>query len=407
MRLVFINRFYWPDTPATGQLLTDLAEYMAQHGHEVVVLCSHPGHTAVPASEERRGVRIQRIRSLRSNQPGLTGKTLDFGSFYIFALWRLLFTATRDSTIVAMTDPPLLGLGAWMVAGLRRARLIHWVQDIYPELAIELAGQGWLRALCPARNLAWRRASGCVTLGAQMMGVLASAGVPVSNRTIIPNWAPIGLEAQPRRDPAAKRWGLAGKFIVAYSGNLGRVHDLEPVLAVADALRDDPEVAFVFVGHGAQRDALEADAHRRGLSNVSFHEPQPRAALGGSLGMADIHLVTLRPGCESLVFPSKLYGVAAVGRPVLFIGPPDCEVARIVREAGLGATAGRDDTTAIVRSIRRLRDDAQEWTRCAAAAVRFAEANQFGIAAARWRSVVEKVGDRRPASLSSTTLAVP
>jgi glycosyltransferase involved in cell wall biosynthesis len=335
------------------------------------------------------------------------GKAVELASFFFGALWRLLFTASRDTTVIALTDPPLLGLGAWVVAGIRRARLIHWVQDIYPELAIELAGQSWLRATRPLRNLAWRRASGCVTLGIQMAEQLAAAGVPPSQRAIIPNWAPLGLEPQPRVSSASNRWGLPKEtFIVAYSGNLGRVHDLEPVLAVAEALRDDTSVAFVFVGHGAQRTELEAAVAHRRLSHVSFHAPQPRAALAQSLAAADVHLVTLRPGCERLVFPSKLYGITAVGRPVVFIGPVTSEVARVVRDAGLGVTADRDDVVAVVRGIRRLKENADAWKECADNAVRFAEAHHFSVAASQWRRLIEQTGPCGPASLASP-LAVP
>jgi glycosyltransferase involved in cell wall biosynthesis len=407
MRLVFVNRFYWPDTPATGQLLTDLAEFMARHGHEVHVICSHPNHDNVPTREEHHGVRILRVRSMRLNQSGFMGKAVDLASFFFGALWRLLFTARRDTTVIALTDPPLLGLGAWVVAGIRRARLIHWVQDIYPELAIELAGQSWLRAVRPLRNLAWRRATRCVTLGTQMAEQLAAAGVPPAQRSIIPNWAPLGLEPQPRVSSGTERWGLPKEiFIVAYSGNLGRVHDLEPVLAVANALRDDTSVAFVFVGHGAQRAELEAAAMQRRLSNVSFHAPQPRAALAPSLAAADVHLVTLRPGCERLVFPSKLYGITAVGRPVIFIGPVASEVAEVVRNSGLGVTADRDDITAVVRGIRRLKDSGDTWKECAANAGRFAEAHHFSVAAAQWRRLIEQPATFGPASLSPP-LAVP
>src|SRR5207237_1247771 len=152
---------------------------------------------------------------------------------------------------------------------------------------------------------------GCVTLGSDMAAVLADAGVAVKKISLAPNWAPAGLAPASANAAAALRdeWGLREKFVVAYSGNLGRVHDLDPVLDLADALRADARIAFVFVGSGAQRAALEAAATRRGLANVHFRPPQPRARLAESLAVGDVHLVTLRPDCARYVFPSKLYGV--------------------------------------------------------------------------------------------------
>src|SRR5206468_3558862 len=111
------------------------------------------------------------------------------------------------------------------------------------------------------------------------------------------------------------------------------------------------------IGDGAQRAELEAEAARRGLPNVSFFPTQPRAQLAETLGVGDLHLVTLRPGCERLVFPSKLYGIAAVDRPVLFIGPPDCEIARIVATNGLGIIATRDDVPETAARILQLAHD--------------------------------------------------
>ena len=392
MRAIFINRFYWPDEPATAQLLTDLAEALAARQLAVVVITSHPASPAVPAEETRRGVRILRVRGSRwAGRLGLVGKAADYGSFYVAALWRLALTAQRGDLVVAMTDPPLLGVGAWAIAGLRRTRLVHWAQDIYPELAIELAGQRWLRVLRPLRNLAWRRADRCVTLGADMAAVFAEAGVSGDKLSVAPNWAPAGLTPQPARSADALRtaWGLTDKFVVAYSGNLGRVHDLTPVLAVAEALREEPRIAFVFIGAGAQRGALQADASRRGLSNIQFRPAQPRTHLAAALALGDVHLVTLLPGCARYVFPSKLAGVAAVGRPVVFIGPRDSEIARLVTapQRAFGYAFDRADTAAIAAALRTLAHDPAACTRLGSAAAGFAAGTGTAAsAAARWHA---------------------
>ncbi len=404
MRLIFVNRFYWPETPATGQLLADLAEFMARQGYAVEVICSHPGGTTLPASEVRHGVSIHRVRSTRSANSSLRHKALDFATFYLRALVRLVALADRKSIIVNLTDPPLLGIGAAVVAGLRGSRLIHWIQDIYPELAIELAGQHWLRVIRPLRDMAWRSAEHCVTLGTEMDACLDAAAVPGARRTVIENWSPVGVTRMPRADnsPTRKNLGLTGKFVVGYSGNLGRVHDLEPILAIAEKLRDQADITFVFVGGGPQRDALESEARRRSLPNVVFHSTRSREDLGDSLASADVHLVTLRPGCERLVFPSKLYGSAAVGRPILFVGPPGSEVAQLVRQHEMGFAGSRDDIDGLAAAICRLRDDPPAWQTCADGAARFAATRSFAVASSRWRSVIDAT-----AGFDSLTLASP
>jgi glycosyltransferase involved in cell wall biosynthesis len=293
--------------------------------------------------------------------------------------------------VIAKTDPPLLGVTAAVVTFARGARLFHWAQDIYPELAIELGGASWLKLLRPLRNWAWRRADGCLTLGTDMAGVLAQAGVDREKIFVSSNWAPAGLKPTP---PSAalelrREWALEDKFVVAYSGNLGRVHDLEPVLDLAEAMRSDPHVAFLFVGSGAQRVALENLAHQRGLANVQFRPPQPRARLAESLAVGDVQLVTVRPGCERYVFPSKFYGITAVGRPVIFIGPRDCELARLIREQGFGWACERTEIAALAATIRMLAGDPATCKELGARAARFASENGgLTQASALWARVV-------------------
>lgn len=396
VRLVFLNRFYWPDEPATAQLLTDLAEELARRGHEVVVITSHPGSPVVPHKETRRGVRILRVRTPRKLLPGVAGKALAYFTFFVGALWRALWTVRGGDALVALTDPPLIGVGAWLVAGARGAHLVHWAQDIYPEIAITLAGQRWLRVLKPLRNLAWRRADACITLGTDMASILSAAGVAPARLHLSPNWAPAGLAPQPADAAAPLRaaWGLTGKFVVAYSGNLGRVHDLFPVLAVAAELRDDPGIAFVFIGHGAQRRALEAEAAQRGLTNVQFRPPQPRAQLAATLALGDVHLVTMLPGCETLVFPSKLYGIAAVARPVLVIAPAGCELAQLVTTHHFGRAFTRDEPAAIAAALRTLRADPTLCAQLGQAAAVFSGGNDDRAAADRWESALAASGVR-------------
>jgi colanic acid biosynthesis glycosyl transferase WcaI len=394
-RVIFLNRFYWPEEPATAQLLGDLAQALAGRGLEVIVITSAAGPAGPPRRETHQGVTILRVRGTRWAHTGLPGKAADYTSFHVGALWRLLRTARRGDRVVALTDPPLLGIGAWLAARLRGARIFHWVQDIFPEVAVILTGHRWLAVWQPLRNLAWRRSDGCVTLGADLAAVLAQAGVAPARITVLPNWAPAGLGPAPAAAVADLRaaWLLEGQFVVAYSGNLGRVHDLGPVLDVAAALRDDTSIAFVFIGAGAQRASLEAGALQRGLRNVHFQMPQPRGRLATTLALGDVHLVTLLPGCERCVFPSKLYGVAAAGRPVIFIGPPGCEVARQVTGGGLGLAFARSEVAAIADAIRQLRADPDRVRRLGAAAGEFGREHAGPArATAAWEQLLATAG---------------
>jgi hypothetical protein len=403
MALIFINRFYWPDEPATAQLLTDLAEGLAATGEHMTVITSHNGQADLPGDERHRGVHILRVRSTRWGVKNLAGRALDFTAFSLGALVRLARIARTGDTVVVMTDPPLLAILATPLARWRGARVVHWVQDIYPELAVALTGAKWLRILRPLRDRAWRRAIACVVPGDDMAGYLTGRGV--EKVAIIPNWAPAGLAPMPPGAAGALRdaWGLRGKFIAAYSGNLGRVHDLMPLLDTAAALQTETDIVFVFIGDGAQRGALETEAQKRGLRNVRFFPAQPRTQLAETLALGDVHFVTLRAGCEPLVFPSKLHGIAAVGRPVLFVGPRECALARLVAGRGMGAVFAREETALLAEAIRSLHGDTTRRRAWSEAAEKFhREAGGVERAVADWRKLLHTADTSLPLSGSNS-----
>ncbi|HWA07883.1 MAG TPA: glycosyltransferase family 4 protein [Opitutaceae bacterium] len=375
MRVVFVNRFYWPEEPATAQLLTDLAQALAARGHSITVITSRASGS--PSREVHVGVEIRRVVRTRWGRRSLFGRAIDFMAFLLAASWCLVRTVGRQDVVVAMTDPPLLGLVVSAAVWLKSARCLHWVQDVYPEVAVALSGAPGLRIFGGGvrllRNLSWKSSAGCVALGHDMAALIAQAGVPPERIAIIPNWSPAGLDVPSSSAVAEcrRRWGLEDRFVAAYSGNLGRVHDLGPVLSVAELLRDDARIAFLFVGGGAQRAPLEQFARERGLSNVRFEPAQPRQQLAAALAAGDVHFVTLHAACAALVFPSKFYGIAAVGRPVFFIGPPESEPARLVEEHDMGRAFSRGETSAIAAALTQLATDHARWQQLAANAATF------------------------------------
>jgi hypothetical protein len=392
-RVIFVNRFYWPEEPATAQLLADLAPTLVEAGRQVAVIASHPGRIDRAVAENHRSVSIVRVRGSRPGKNHLPHRALDFVTFMLGARQAVAALAQPGDLLVAMTDPPLLDVALAGFARRKNLRLIHWIQDVFPEIA-EVIGHPFVGVFRGARDRAWRAADACVVLGEDMAAHVRRSGVPSEKIRIIPNWAPLGLAPTPPDAPevAALRraWGLEGKFIVTYSGNLGRVHDFSAITPLAEALRDEPQIAIVFIGDGAQRAALESDVRARGLRNVRFFPAQPRAQLATTLALGDAHLVTLRADCASLVFPSKLYGIAAVGRPVLFLGAPDCEVARLVTRNGFGRAFAPCDVSAQAATIRMWRDDPARCVALDAAAVRFSDrAGGLHHAGTQWRALIE------------------
>ena len=369
MRVIFLNRYFYPDHSATSQMLSDLAFFLAGAGHEVYVVTSCQRYDDAAANLPRRaridGVEVQRVRTTRFGRDNLVGRAADYATFYLAAGWRLWRIARAGDVIVAKTDPPLISVVAAMVARWRGARLVNWVQDVFPEVAEALgvralAGPqaGLLRRL---RNAAFRSAAANVVLSERMAAVVERAGAPAGRIRVIPNWA--DMEAirpvAAANNPLRRDWELAGKFVVCYSGNMGRVHEFGTILDAAQLLSTrEATIAFLFIGGGAQRGTIDDEVRRRGLANVQFRPYQDRAGLSFSLGVGDVHLVSQRPEVEGFVFPSKLYGILAAGRPLVFIGDREGEIGVMVERERIGVALRQGDAAGLADQLVRLAGDA-------------------------------------------------
>jgi colanic acid biosynthesis glycosyl transferase WcaI len=318
-------------------MLSDLAFHLAERGWHVEVVTSRQRYddaaARLPARETVRGVTVTRVWSSSFGRAFLPGRAVDYATFYASAFVALFRKANRDTTLVALTDPPLISVIAAIAALLRRAALVNWTQDLFPEVA-EALGMRSLRVLRGIRNWSLRRAKANVALGDLMAARLPRAAV-------IHNWADASLHPIEQSHD---------RFIVGYSGNLGRAHDASTMLAAMRALRDDSSIEFLVTGGGAQLDVIRNEH----LSNVRFAGYAPREKLSESLSASDAHLVTLQPSLEGLILPSKFYGILAVGRPVLFAGSADGELARIIRKYECGIVIESGDGAGLARCIREL-----------------------------------------------------
>ena len=402
-RIIFLNRFFFPDHSATSQMLTDLAFHLAASGSDVRVVTSRQRydepHADLPETESIGGVAIHRISTTRYGRSALIGRGLDYLSFYNAAFRWVLAGGKPGDVLVAKTDPPLLSVAAMQAAKRRGLYLINWVQDLYPEVAAAL-GVPFVkglpgRVLIRLRDASLRAADVNVVVGERMATIVRDHGISSERVRVIQNWCD-DEEIRPLAhcdNPLRGEWGLGDRFIVGYSGNLGRGHEFETVLAAAERLRGDPRLCFLFIGGGNKFSELACAVRERGLDHLFRFLPyQERRTLRLSLGVPDIHLVSLRPELEGLIVPSKLYGIAAAGRPIAAITASDGEIAELVKRHDCGIVVQPGQGDVLAQALCRLRADPGrlgEMGRRARAMLdaEFTRRHAF----ARWRRLIEAV----------------
>jgi len=366
-RLIFVNRFFHPDLSATAQLLSDLAFALAERGADVHIICSRllydDPKSPLEQKEEIKGVKVHRIWTSHFGRSSLLGRLFDYVSFYPTAALKLWRLARAGDQVVVKTDPPLFCVPAAWVCKWRKARLTNWLQDLYPELAMcrgILSRDGILgRLILRLRDKALRSATQNVAISQRMRTRLQELGVAASAIEVINNWSDNRLvyPVAHDRNRLRQEWGLKNKFVVAHSGNLGQIHDLETLRGALRVLANNPEICFLLIGGGKGFESLRSWATENGLTGIQFHPYQPREELYLSLSAADTHLVSLAPDIEGLAFASKFYGVLAAGRPTIFIGAKDSEAAEILEreKCGLCVEAGNSDQ--LVSRILELKEN--------------------------------------------------
>jgi colanic acid biosynthesis glycosyl transferase WcaI len=356
MRVLLINQFFWPDSAATSQLLTDLAKGLVERGHEVYAISADTGYNVVSAGDPPPGIHIYRVKSSRFSR-GSVGRLFSYLSFYASATLRAL-TVPRPDLVLTLTTPPLVSLLGTILKTLRGSRHFTWEMDVYPDVATDLdyfkAGGIIDRVTGTLADYSRGRADGIVALGECMKERLVARGMDPARIFVADNWAD-GTAIQPCPRP-----GDPSQLVLLYSGNLGLAHDIETLTGAILALQHDDRFRFLFVGSGGRRQELESFATAHDLRSVELRPYVERTSLGESLSAGDIGLVTQRDVCCGSVVPSKVYGLMAAGRPILFIGPRRATPALIVQQFNCGWHIDCGDVSALIQLLLHLADHPEE-----------------------------------------------
>ena len=364
MRTIFVNRYGHPDQSATSRMVSALAFGLARQGGDVAIVASRTCHdrtdATLAARENCSGVEIVRLSTSRFGRGSLPGRAVDYLSFHAAAFAWLARNVRRDDVVVVCTDPPLISLGCALAIRLRGGVMVNWIMDLFPETAIELGLFAkapllarlavWLRD----RSIARARLSICPT--ERMADYLLARGLPADRIRVLHHWSDAAeiLPIPREKNRLRKSWGSEGKFVVGYSGNFGRAHEFATLIDAATLLRDRLDIRFLMIGGGYKLASVMDAVRQRHLANVDFKPLQPVEYIADSLGVPDLHVVSLLPRLEHCIIPSKFYGILAAGRPALFIGDAKGSVANVINARGCGVNFSIGDAEGLARTITDL-----------------------------------------------------
>jgi colanic acid biosynthesis glycosyl transferase WcaI len=356
MKVLFINQFFWPDSSATSQQLTDMAAELAARGMDVTVLCAEGGYASAGSTARPVGVRIVRVKA-RAFTRGTVGRLLAYFSFYLGAFFRGL-TGERPDVVISLTTPPLISLIGTAIKIFKHSRHYIWEQDIYPDVALDLnyfKPSGIAdRTVGLLADFSRHHADGVIALGECMKQRLVARGLPSCNIFIVENWAN-ATAITPMLRP-----GDPDELVLLYSGNFGLAHDFDTLagamLALRPVLGERSRFRFLFVGSGEKRKQLAAFCEANEIGSLELRPYVPRDQLSEGLAAGDIGLVTQHEVCCGSVVPSKVYGILAAGRPVLFVGPRAATPALIVEQHACGWQIDPGDVDGLTHLLRLLAD---------------------------------------------------
>ncbi len=344
--LWIFSELYYPEDSATGYYVTGVAEGLAKV-LDVRVLCAQPTYAArgtiAPKEEIYRGVRIHRCTATALNKDVLVFRLINLLTISLSIFIHALLKVRPGDRVFVVTNPPTLPFVALIVCKLRKARLVLRIEDVYPEamVAASILHPRSLvyRFLEALHRRLYQAVDSIVVLGRDMKSLVVQKAPSCITRTIvIPNWADLDqVRPLPRSEnPLLHRLRLQERFVIQYSGNMGRTHDLESIIEIATRLQNNAEIHFLFIGSGAKQASVKAMIERRRLANVTILPPQKRSDLSISLNACDVSIISFVPGMVGVSVPSRMYNVLAAGKPMIAVTGKDSELAMLIREAKVG-----------------------------------------------------------------------
>jgi colanic acid biosynthesis glycosyl transferase WcaI len=371
LKILYISHYFPPEMGAPSARVSELSRHWANAGHQVTVLTGFPNHPdgivrpqyrsrfrKIVCHELMDGIKVVRTWLLPFPNRKSHERMLNYSSFCLSSAIVGSFLERPD--VVIATSPQLLvGLAGWWIARLKRSPFILEVRDLWPESLAAVGvsnSQSWLhRAVGRIAGFLYRAADHIVVVTPAFSEHLVSCwGVPEKKISVVQNGVETDIFRPLAPSQLRSRLNLPSKFIVSYIGTLGLAHGLETVLAAAESLQSrDPDVLFLLLGEGAERERIQAAAAGKKLANIRFEPQQPREKIPEYISASDACLVLLKKSAVfETVIPTKMLESMSCGRPVI-LGVRG-QAHRLLLDARGGIGIPPEDPRALVAAIQDL-----------------------------------------------------
>lgn len=371
MNLLVLCPHFAPDVAPTGEVMTSITHALAERGHRLHIVTSLPWYRLHDVEPEWSGRpwrteatdwgSITRLHPFPTDKTNIPARAAGFLGFTGGSTVAAIASRSRADAAMVMSPPLPLGLAGWVASTVRRIPWVFNIQDVFPDVAVELGAITNPRVIAAAswlERFLYRRADAVTVLSEDLRDNVAAkiARHDPSRVRVIPNFVDTErIAPADRMTTYREQYGLGDRTVVMYAGNVGMSQSLDLVVEAARRFGDRDDVCFVINGGGSSLEELRAAAG--GLDNLRFVEMQPRERLPEVLASGDLHVIPLRTGLARSSVPSKLYSILAAGRPVVASVDPGTEVARTVGAASAGLAVDPDDADAFCAALGELLDD--------------------------------------------------
>lgn len=393
MKLLICTLNYAPEPTGVGKYSGEMAMWLADHGHEVEVICGLPHYPkwqlyadyvdGRKRIEPNKRILIKRAPHYVPSANNLTARArirLETSFTLSSARYWLpnFFLRSRPNAVIAVMPPMQIGIWPLLYRFVRRVPWVLHVQDLQVDAALRLnmlKGRYLARTLYRVERFLLGRATAVSTISEPMRQRIIAKGRQNKNTWLVPNWADItSVQPGPSQNAFRKSFSFdSDSIIILYAGSMGEKQGLDLILEVANEFQEDQQKQFVLVGDGSARAKLQVKAEALALKNLRFLPIQPVECLNEMLAAADIHLVIQKRDAADLVMPSKLTNILAAGRPSIATTERGTALYEAVQDHETGIAIPPDDKDALASAIRYLADNPEDRVRFGKNARAYAE----------------------------------